>query len=92
MPHSGYLASNLLHLILMPTEQCNFRCTYCYEDFAHDRMSPRVVAGIKRLLTDPDLHHSLSASGVQHASELFSLQTMLERHEALYLSLLDKRS
>ena len=23
----------ILHLIVLPTEACNFRCTYCYEDF-----------------------------------------------------------
>lgn len=44
------LASNRLNLILMPTERCNFRCTYCYEDFARGRMGPAVVRGIKNLL------------------------------------------
>ncbi|MGW8365713.1 radical SAM protein [Streptomyces wedmorensis] len=39
-----------LHLILLPTEQCNFRCTYCYEDFAIGRMAPEVVSGIKNLI------------------------------------------
>ncbi len=34
----------------MPTEACNFRCTYCYEDFAHGRMDPGVVRGLKRYL------------------------------------------
>ena len=34
----------------MPTEACNFRCTYCYEDFAHGRMEPAVVRGLKRYL------------------------------------------
>ena len=29
----------LLHLIIMPTEQCNFRCQYCYEDFKLGKMS-----------------------------------------------------
>lgn len=45
------LASDLLHLILMPTEACNFRCTYCYEDFKYKRMRPEVVRGVKNLLT-----------------------------------------
>lgn len=39
-----------LHLILLPTEKCNFRCTYCYEDFELGRMSSKVISGIKNLL------------------------------------------
>lgn len=39
-----------LHLIVLPTEQCNFRCTYCYEDFTVGRMGDETVGGIKRLL------------------------------------------
>ncbi|MCY1059463.1 radical SAM protein [Nannocystis sp. SCPEA4] len=39
-----------LQLILLPTEQCNFRCTYCYEDFAIGRMTPEVVSGVKNLI------------------------------------------
>ena len=45
------LSSRTLHLILMPTEACNFRCTYCYEAFEHGRMRPDVVQGVKHLLT-----------------------------------------
>jgi len=45
------LTPESLGLILMPTEQCNFRCTYCYEDFAMGRMAPGVVAGVKALIT-----------------------------------------
>jgi uncharacterized protein len=44
------LRTDRLQLILLPTEQCNFRCTYCYEDFAIGRMSDAVVAGVKRLM------------------------------------------
>ena len=39
-----------LHLILLPTEACNFRCTYCYEDFRLGKMEPWVVAGLKKLM------------------------------------------
>jgi uncharacterized protein len=39
-----------LELILLPTEKCNFRCTYRYESFEIGRMQPAVVNGIKRLL------------------------------------------
>jgi len=38
-------------LILLPTEQCNFRCTYCYEDFAIGRMKPDTISGVKNLIT-----------------------------------------
>ncbi len=38
------------HLILLPTEQCNFRCTYCYEDFSIGHMSAETIQGVKRLI------------------------------------------
>ncbi len=45
------LTSEKLELILLPTEQCNFRCTYCYEDFAIGKMRPDVVTGVKSLIS-----------------------------------------
>lgn len=44
------LSNTILELTLMPTEACNFRCTYCYEDFALGKMSPAVVRGVKNLI------------------------------------------
>lgn len=41
------LSSDTLFLILMPTEQCQLRCVYCYEDFAAGRMSAAVRSALK---------------------------------------------
>lgn len=35
-----------LHLIILPTERCNFRCTYCYEDFAIGKMKKPIQDAI----------------------------------------------
>ena len=49
-PESAEVDARALHLILHPTEQCNFRCAYCCERFGIGRMAPGIVTGIKRLL------------------------------------------
>lgn len=46
------LSPKLMELILLPTEKCNFRCTYCYEDFAIGRMPRRVIDAVKRLIAN----------------------------------------
>lgn len=39
-----------LELILMPNEDCNFRCVYCYEDFVKSEMKETVQQGILNYL------------------------------------------
>jgi uncharacterized protein len=38
-------------LCVMPTEKCNFRCTYCYETFLKGRMSDSIIDGVIRFLS-----------------------------------------
>jgi uncharacterized protein len=45
-----HFRSNYLNLIILPTEACNFRCTYCYETFENKKMPLPVVNGIKSLI------------------------------------------
>jgi len=39
-----------LELFLLASEDCNFRCQYCYEDFARGTMQPGVRTGVKNLV------------------------------------------
>lgn len=48
-----------LELTVMPTERCNFRCVYCYEDFKIGRMKPWVRDGIKQLISKRVERHGL---------------------------------
>ena len=41
---------DILELILLASEDCNFRCNYCYEDFARGTMLPSVREGIKKMV------------------------------------------
>lgn len=50
-------------LILLASEDCNFRCTYCYEDFQRGTMRPEVRASVKRLIESKlDSLHELKVS------------------------------
>jgi len=44
---SASLSNEIYNLILFPTEQCNFRCVYCYEDFEVGNMPNWLVDSIK---------------------------------------------
>jgi uncharacterized protein len=42
--------TDALQFILLASEDCNFRCQYCYEDFTRGTMQPWVRTGIKNLV------------------------------------------
>ena len=42
--------SDVMQFILLASEDCNFRCVYCYEKFERGTMAPEVREGLRRLL------------------------------------------
>lgn len=42
--------NELLELHILPTEKCNFRCTYCYESFDQGRMTNETIASLKKFM------------------------------------------
>lgn len=53
------LSARRLDLTILPTERCNFRCVYCYQDFDLPQMAESTIQGIKALLATraPSLDH-----------------------------------
>ncbi|MCP4664250.1 MAG: radical SAM protein [bacterium] len=51
--------SDTLELFLLASEDCNFRCQYCYEQFTRGTMSPGVRTAVKKLVGKrlPGLRH-----------------------------------
>ena len=45
------LSSERLKLTILPTEKCNFRCTYCWEDYQQGTMSQITANAIKKFLS-----------------------------------------
>ena len=45
--HEALKAARTMHLVLMPTEACSFRCSYCYQTFERGAMTREVIDGLK---------------------------------------------
>lgn len=61
--HQSLHRTDMMHLVLMPTEACNFRCTYCYESFERGNMNRKIRNGLKSFVQQKaailsDLHIS----------------------------------
>jgi len=44
--HASLKETKSMHLVIMPTEACNFRCTYCYQTFTRGAMTRETIAGL----------------------------------------------
>ena len=46
-----YQSNDELFLMILPTEYCNFRCIYCYENFSRPSMSLSTIDSIKHMVS-----------------------------------------
>lgn len=90
------LTNKRFELILFPTEQCNFRCLYCYENFQLHRMPQEIVESIKLFLNkripglkvfelqwfggEPLLEKKIVAEITEHA------KLLCEKHNVVFYS------
>jgi uncharacterized protein len=45
-----HYSNDALELFILASEDCNFRCVYCYEDFPRGTMTPQVRDRVKKLV------------------------------------------
>ncbi|MEF2968168.1 radical SAM protein [Paenibacillus sp. M1] len=50
--HQSIHAQDTMHLVLLVTEACNFRCNYCYEYFPRASMRQEVIEGLEAYVRD----------------------------------------
>lgn len=50
--HQSLHRTDIMHLVLLPTESCNFRCTYCYESFLRGKMNRETINGLKTAIQE----------------------------------------
>jgi len=87
-------ADDMMELTIMPTENCNFRCTYCYEDFSIGRMSEETISRLKALLSSriPELSHLhiswFGGEPLAAADVVFEIsehiQPLIQEHDVAY--------
>jgi uncharacterized protein len=87
---------DLFELILLASEDCNFRCNYCYEDFARGTMLPSVREGIKKMVARRAPHLRQLTIGWFGGEPLYGFQAIedlapffteiVEKHSLRYIS------
>lgn len=72
----SHYRQDILELILLASEDCNFRCNYCYEDFARGTMLPSVREGVKKMVEKKAPHLKQLTTGWFGGEPLYGFQAM----------------
>lgn len=74
---AGIRDSNTLNVILMPTLNCNFQCSYCYEVHRPSRMAKKVVGALKLWLEREIPQHKVTMLHWFGGEPLLEYETVL---------------
>lgn len=69
---------NTLSLTVMPTEKCNFRCKYCYENYQNDKMSKQVQLNLLKYIQKHIKEYTALHIGWFGGEPLLAYDTILE--------------
>jgi len=71
-----------LSLIILPNEECNFRCVYCYESLKHQVMREETILGILKYVENNISQYSSLQVAWFGGEPLLSLQTIINMSQA----------
>lgn len=84
--HKELKEARMAHLVIMPTEACNLRCVYCYQDFSRGAMGRGIIDGLKAYVHE-------AAERIDHLSvswyggePLLAAETIVELSQAFKTS------
>ena len=83
LSHYGAYKGDYLDLRILPTEQCNFRCAYCYESFEKGEMTPEIRGRIKLLLEKKAPHIKRLFLGWFGGEPLIAIDTISDLSETI---------
>jgi len=79
-----YSKNDHLELTILPTEQCNFRCVYCYENFKLPRMTKEVQDNIIKFVEKEIKHRKGLAVGFFGGEPLLAMD-VIERLSSAFI-------
>lgn len=80
--HQSMHRTDLMHLVILPTEACNFRCTYCYESFLRGNMTDAAKSGLQNYVKKQASHLNQLSVSWFGGEPLLALDTIGELSEA----------
>jgi uncharacterized protein len=87
--HDALKSVKSVHLVIMPTEACNFRCTYCYQTFPRGAMARETIEGLKAYVRQAARRMDYLAVSWYGGEPLLAFDTIVELSDSFLNSCAD---